>query len=439
MAVAFSSPGVYREAVFPAPKADLPTGVPGFAGFARRITQVGLARLPDGIALPAPLRFDAVGKTLGVAGVLADRLSDALLAQSNDDAFTQALRALHQASRLPPAPVALQKPEEFAACFESHAQGYLADAVAGFFGNGGIRCHVAVADPQAGGDLASALAAAVETLAPLDDLDLVAVPDAMALQKPDGRLDYDGALRVQSAALAHCAQHGNRLAILDALPGSDAAGVLAQRQALSIGQAEPVDGALYYPWLVTDGGRAVPPCGHVVGLIARTDTKRGVFKAPANEDLRGAIDLAAHVDNRAQDGLNPEGVNCLRAFPGRGIRVFGARTLSRDANWCHINVRRLFLTLGRWIDRNMAWASFEANDGRLWLRIQRELDGYLTTLWRLGALQGQTAAESFHIKCDAETNPADVREAGQVVAEIGMAPLRPAEFVIVRIIHRAGG
>ena len=150
------------------------------------------------------------------------------------------------------------------------------------------------------------------------------------------------------------------------------------------------------------------------------------------------LDLETGIDNSIQDQLNPEGVNCLRAFPGRGIRVWGARTLSRDPNWRYVSVRRLFLTLRRWIDLNMAWATFEPNEPRLWVRIQRELTVYLTKLLRDGALKGATPEQAFFVKCDVETNPPELREVGQVVTEIGLAPLAPAEFIVVRIIHRAG-
>jgi len=186
------------------------------------------------------------------------------------------------------------------------------------------------------------------------------------------------------------------------------------------------------------GGRSVPPCGHVAGIFARSDTRVGVFKAPANEGLIGVLDLEFLIDASVQENLNPEGINCLRAFPGRGLRVWGARTLSADANWRYINVRRLFLTLARWIDRNMGWAAFEANTPRLWIRIQRELNVYLGQLWRAGALKGASAAEAFYVKCDSETNPAEERDLGRVTTEVGLAPASPAEFVVVRIIHRLG-
>ena len=230
----------------------------------------------------------------------------------------------------------------------------------------------------------------------------------------------------------------DRLAILDTAPNSSVDSVLDQRRRITQGLTEPLNGALYYPWLQTGQDQWVPPCGHVAGIFARTDASVGVFKAPANEEVRDALDLEVAIDKPLQDRLNPEGVNCLRVFPGRGIRVWGARTLNRDPAWRHINVRRLCLTVGRWVDRNMTWAAFEPNDPRLWVRIQRELHPYLTGLWRAGALQGQTPAEGFYVRCDADTNPPETREVGQVVTEIGLAATAPAEFIVVRIIHRTG-
>lgn len=372
-------PGVYREDVYVRPVPPLPTGVPGF---------VGLANTAGG-------------------------------------------------------PLLLHRAEDLAASFTPAAGSYLADAVAGFFANGGVRCYVVGA--AANGDREAALKDALEQLGPLADLDLVAVPDALTLP------DKDAARRVQSAAIAHCSRHGDRFAILDAPGGidpSDPATDVVQalrtwRLALTAGEAQPANAALYYPWVKvpaadTAGGRPVPPCGHVAGIFARSDARVGVFKAPANEELIGVFDLEFLIDGGLQEGLNPEGINCLRALPGRGLRVWGARTLSADANWLYINVRRLFLTLVRWIDRNMGWAAFEANTVRLWNRIRRELDAYLGQLWQAGGLKGASAAEAFYVKCDSETNPPDEREQGRVITEIGLAPAKPAEFVVVRITHRAG-
>jgi uncharacterized protein len=378
-------PGVYREDVYVRPAAPLPTGVPGFVGFG-----------------PAT---DAFGK------------------------------ATDQ-------PILLHRAEELAVGGASSAQSYLADAVAGFFMNGGIRCYVVGAAES--GDRTQALISAIERLGPLSDLDLVSVPDAAALP------DDEAMLSVQSAAIDHCSRHGNRFAILDAPAGVDpgrqdadvSTRLAAWRRQLGR-SGQPANAALYYPWIKVRsanmaGDRSVPPCGHVAGIFARSDERVGVFKAPANEELLGALDLEFPVDGEVQAMLNPLGVNCLRALPGRGLRVWGARTLSTEAGWLYVSVRRLFLTLARWIDRNMGWAAFEPNTARLWNRIQRELNAYLGRLWQAGALKGASAAEAFFVRCDAETNPADQRELGRVVTEIGLAPAVPAEFVVVRIVHRPG-
>jgi phage tail sheath protein FI len=397
MASIYKTPGVYREEIFLKPEAQLPTGVPGFVGFADAGSQGG----PE---------FNT--------------------------------------------PVALHRKEDFAATFSSRPESFLGETVTGFFDNGGTRCYVVRADPD--GDRIAALQNALGALAPLNDLDLVAAPDAMTLLLSNGKLDVPAIVQVQQQTLGHCAELGNRLAILDALPQRTTDGILDQRHKLTVGQAEPVNGALYYPWIKTVGERGerlAPPCGHVAGIFARTDARVGVFKAPANEEIFGVFDLGVRVpkpddpdqeidgeieiDNSIQDQLNPEGVNCLRAFRGRGIRVWGARTLSSDPNWRYVNVRRLFLTLNRGIDMNMAFATFEPNEPRLWARIQRELTTYLTKLARDGALKGATPDQAFFVKCNAETNPPELREVGQVVTEIGLAPLSPAEFIVVRIIHRA--
>ncbi len=205
-------------------------------------------------------------------------------------------------------------------------------------------------------------------------------------------------------------------------------------------RAAPVNAALYHPWVRSSStnGEFVPPCGHVAGVIARTDALGGVFKAPANAEIQGAIDLQADLDVDSLGLLNQAGVNCLRAFAARGIRIWGARTLSTAPEWRYLNVRRLVLTLLRWIDLNMAWAAFEPNVPALWARIERELNSYLGGLWRAGALQGEAVNEAFYVRCDAELNAAASREAGQVITEIGLAPTLPAEFIVVSVQHRAG-
>lgn len=394
MSVTSNVPGVYREEIVLRPDQKLTTGIVGFVGFA-----------------------DLAGEeTTG------------------------------------PPVVALHRWDEFVAKVKSAAGGYLADAVAGFFQNGGLRCYVACAElnvADSDEQKAEALIKALKFLAPVTDIDLVAMPDAMVIYRPDPP-DQGSALdQLQIALLQHCDVNPGRMAILDALPVETNA-VIKQRHRITAGVGEPVNGALYYPWIKTYEGRLVPPCGHVAGIYARSDGRTGVFKAPANEEILGALDLGLLVNKPGggiitgdtvapdQNALNPEGVNCLRAFPGRGIRVWGARTLSREPDWRYINVRRLFLTLRRWIDLNMNWVSFEPNTPVLWIRITREVAAYLRGIWEKGALAGEAAEQAFFVKCDGETNSQQAREAGQVITEIGLAPARPAEFITVRVVHHTG-
>jgi uncharacterized protein len=315
------------------------------------------------------------------------------------------------------------------------ADSYLGLAVRGFFANGGQLCYVvrlADGSPQA-------LAQGLEQIAPLEVIDLVCAPDIMCPAEPGQALDPVQVAVMQRAMLDHCARLGDRFAILDARPGIGASEVLTQRGGLTA-----PNGALYYPWIVIAESpnasvRLIPPCGHVAGVYARSDRAVGIHKAPANEILQEVIDLEVNLSNADQAGLNPAGVNCIRSLPGRGIRIWGARTLSQDPAWTYISVRRLFLTAGRWIQRNMVDTVFEPNDPRLWARIGRELNAYFKRLFERGALKGGTLQEAFYVKCDDETNPPEVRDLGQVVTEIGLAPSLPNEFVVVRIIHGASG
>ena len=299
--------------------------------------------------------------------------------------------------------------------------GYLAHAVRGFFQNGGELCYVVPLEDHTPETIRDRLTRLEYT----DSIDLVCAPDIMS--------DPTSVVQRQQTVLDHCQKTGDRFAILDSLPAIRSNEVPLQRQAL-----RGDNGALYYPWIKVAEG-LIPPCGHVAGIYARSDRRVGVHKAPANELLEGVLDLEASLADTEQGELNPLGVNCLRAFPGRGIRVWGARTLSDDPAWTYINVRRLFLTVGRWIEHNLADAVFEPNDSRLWARIGRELTAYFDNLLRRGALRGSAPTEAFYVKCDAETNPAEVRDAGRVVTEIGLAPNLPSEFVVVRIIHDASG
>jgi phage tail sheath protein FI len=198
--------------------------------------------------------------------------------------------------------------------------------------------------------------------------------------------------------------------------------------------------ALYYPWLEVPNPRTdcpilVPPCGHMMGVWARTDKTRGVHKAPANEVLEGVIGLAYDVDFREQELLNPLGINCIRKFPNRGIRVWGARTLVEPdiTEWRYISVRRLVSYIEKSIELGNQWAAFENNDFRTWTLLRRTVTEFLARIWREGALYGATPEQAFYVKCDEEVNPPETRHLGRIYIDVGVAPVRPAELVIFRI------
>src|SRR6266545_17147 len=317
-------------------------------------------------------------------------------------------------------------------------QSHLAHAVYGFFMNGGTSCYVV--REKSAADIQSALKA-FETI---DEIAIVAAP---------GQVDAG----IRADIVAHCKiATGDRFAIFDSpeavedangfnidlLKSSTAPGVLPQDSDYA---------AFYFPWIQVfdpatkiqnptgDGRIFVPPSGHLAGIYARVDETRGVHKAPANEPVLGALDLKYRVSKPQQDLLNPQGVNCIRDLNG-AIRVWGARTVGGDRNgeWKHVPVRRLFLFLRESIDEGTQWVVFEPNDTSLWAKITRNVTAFLTNVWRSGALFGATPQEAFYVKCDAETNPPEVRDAGQVVTEIGVAVVKPAEFVIFRISQWAG-
>ncbi|MFI8320116.1 phage tail sheath family protein [Streptomyces sp. NPDC085529] len=275
----------------------------------------------------------------------------------------------------------------------------------------------------------------------VEDVTTVAVPDLMSAYER-GLIDLDGVLAVQQGLIAHCELMGDRIAVLDPPPGLGPQEVAAWRS----GRAgyDSKYAALYYPWIdVADPstGRItpVPPSGHIAGVWARNDDQRGVHKAPANEVVRGAVALRTQLTKGEHDRLNPIGVNCIRAFPGRGIRVWGARTLSSDPSWRYLNVRRLFNYLEESILAGTQWVVFEPNDDALWARIRRTVAAFLVNEWRKGALFGLNPEEAFYVKCDRETNPPESVDSGHVVCEIGVAPVRPAEFVVFRLSQLTSG
>ena len=327
--------------------------------------------------------------------------------------------------------------------FLGGASVYLGHAINGFFDNGGGYCYVIAikADPASGAATAARLTDALNLTSGLADVDLIAIPDAQALLDTNGVVSEALVLQVQRAMIQHCTVFSTRVAVMDALRNKSAAALISdQVKKLAVPAIGPTNATLYHPWIRTIESDPVfvPPSGQICGIISRTDTQSGVFKAPANANVQDATDLDADLDLDSLADLNDAGVNCIRSFPARGIRVWGARTVSPDPDWTYLNVRRLILTTIRWMDVNMTWAAFEPNVPALWARIQRELETYLTSLWRLGALQGDAATDAFFVRCDAELNPAESREIGQVITQIGLAPTAPAEFIIVTVQHLAG-
>lgn len=240
---------------------------------------------------------------------------------------------------------------------------------------------------------------------------------------------------ITHAIIDHCELLRFRFAVIDSQKTEDL-NSLKPRENITDSEYA----AFYYPWIVisdprTGARKLVPPGGHVLGLYARTDTERGVFKAPANEILRGVLDLQADINDETQDVLNPRGVNAVRQFPGRGIRVWGARTISSNALWKYVPVRRLFIFLERSIYEGTQFVVFEPNDERLWARVVDTIYLFLRGQWRLGALFGATEEEAFFITCDRTTMSQDDILNGRLICEIGIAPVRPAEFVIFRIFQ----
>ncbi|MFJ1927696.1 MULTISPECIES: phage tail sheath family protein [unclassified Streptomyces] len=269
----------------------------------------------------------------------------------------------------------------------------------------------------------------------IDEITMVSVPDLMSAHQR-GDIDAEGVRTVQLAVIAHCEQMGDRVAILDTPPGLSAQQVRTWRN--DEAGYDSRYATLYYPWVrVFDpaAGRntTVPPSGHIAGVWARSDAERGVHKAPANEVVRGAVDLELRLSKGEQDLLNPIGVNCVRAFSGRGVRVWGARTLSSDPAWRYLNVRRLFNYLEESILLGTQWVVFEPNDDRLWSSIRRNVTAFLTEEWRRGALFGRTAEEAFYVRCDRDNNPQESIDQGRVICEIGVSPVKPAEFVVFRL------
>jgi hypothetical protein len=310
----------------------------------------------------------------------------------------------------------------------------LANAVYGFFNNGGTACWVIRVSSNADADWVNP-APLLTKFAALEDIAIVAFPAATSTVQQD-------------ALIGHCENLQSCTCILDGLENS---GVGANTVAAIQGGTRNSDyAAMYFPWIqvfdaptlladpASNGLAYRAPSGHIAGVYARVDSTRGVHKAPANETILGAVNVEFRLTKADQKVLNPPGINVIRSFDG-DINIFGARTLGGDANPNkYISTRRFLNFLRESIERGTQFVVFEPNNPALWKRIIRSVSDFLLGQWRDGALFGETAKQAFFVKCDEDTNPPDVREAGQVVTEIGVAIVKPAEFVIFRIQQITG-
>ncbi|WP_353950457.1 phage tail sheath C-terminal domain-containing protein [Knoellia sp. S7-12] len=280
----------------------------------------------------------------------------------------------------------------------------------------------------------SSPATGLAALGEVDDIAIVAMPDSTYFR------DEESTAEAVDALITHCERARFRFALIDPPENAAFSEVRAFRS-----RFDSSYGALYHPWLrvsdLTPGADPelaptpvdVPPSGAMAGIFARSDTERGVHKAPANQVVRGITEFVAPVSAREQEMLNPEGVNALRYFKGRGNLVWGARTISSDPEWKYVNVRRLLIYLEHSIEKSTQWAVFEPNDERLWVTIRSLIEAFLISIWRSGALMGTKPEEAFFVRCDRTTMTQNDLDNGRLLCEIGVAPVRPAEFIIFRI------
>ncbi|MEJ1930105.1 phage tail sheath C-terminal domain-containing protein [Nostoc sp. NIES-2111] len=280
----------------------------------------------------------------------------------------------------------------------------------------------------------------------IDEITMLACPDLMRAYQADV-LNSDQVHGIMELMISMCEGSAsgdipnppNRMVLLDPPPESTKPQQVVEW--LNRFNRRSMFAALYYPWIKVANPRdrgnpiLIPPCGHMMGVWARTDETRGVYKAPANEVPRGVIGLGYDTNFREQELLNPLGINCIRTFPNRGIRIWGARTLVEPdkTEWRYISVRRLISYIEKSIELGTQWVVFEPNDEDLWARVRRTVSNFLERIWREGALFGASPQQAFYVKCDEELNPPETRILGRLYIEVGVCPVRPAEFVIFRV------
>jgi len=350
---------------------------------------------------------------------------------------TSTVGFIGESERGPSVPTLLTSYEQFLKIFGSpefqsrgtRSKSHLPAAIHGFFLNGGTRCVVTRVVGRKGRELTlvdyqgdvsgkSGTLRGLRALERIDEVSLLCAPNEH---------DIGG---LSESLVAHCEKKKDRFAILSAAKTTSPRSL---RLLITSSYA-----AMYWPWInIRDPktGRKIliPPCGHIAGVYSRTDLSRGVHKAPANEVLRGVLDLPVQVNGAELQRLTGRGVNALRAFSGRGVRVWGARPTSSDPEWKYVPVRRLALFVEESVAKGMQWVVFEPNDKQLWRQVRQLVKNFLTILWRQGALLGKKSEEAFFVKCDRTTMTQDDIDNGRLICLIGIAPVRPAEFVIFRI------
>ena len=319
--------------------------------------------------------------------------------------------------------------------------GFMEASVRGFFENGGRTAYILNVAPRGGLDPTpddfigqqGIEPRGLQALEHIDDVDLIVAPDLMQhYRRSVGFPERTNILAVQRAMIDHCEKMHDRFCLLDSLPGDSMQDAIEWRRNFDTSHA-----SFYFPWIKVRRAEEVlepmPPSGHIAGTISRADEAEGVHRAPANQAIQGLVDVSVRVRKRERDICFDHRINTLIAFPGRGIRIWGARTLSSDPAWVQINVRRLFILIRKSVVKYAQWVVFEPNEESLWKKVVRSVEAFLDELWTQGALVGASRDEAFYVKCDEETNPPESRDVGQLVVEIGVSPVKPAEFIVVRI------